>query len=798
MFVCLALIIATATLLSCGEWLDKHGVPCATDEDCFTGFSCDPVEQICVPDLSGDDDSAGDDDAGDDDAGDDDAGDDDAGDDDAGDDDAGDDDTASGTDADGDGVTVEAGDCDDSAANIYPGAPELWGDGIDQDCDGIADVAGASCVASFVVDLPDGSSVTLDGCQSWSLEPAFEFGPADPPQVRSFTLNFAATTLKGFECAVVIVQDPVCGIGYYDAAASANMTTYSLMGCSGVAAPYQQSYTASTGYLRVDTLDAGQVPGNFTQLPLATTIEGYVSVADATGVSLSGNFSLSLEQIVTDEEQQTSCTVSDGDQDDDGAIDLYYGGVDCDDQDPLNFGGNPEVCDGQDNDCDLDADEGLPPGCDADGDLLSSAEELAFGTDPLLADSDADGVDDLEELALGTDPNDPLDSPSNNGDLIFLLGPGATVTPAEHILSTDSTPQELDVYFLFDITCSMGAEISAMHTAVLDIIDTLTCESSGLTCAADFECAAGEVCSLDGQCIEDPASNGCVPSFFSGVGDYRDPGYPIRNLAAMSGDSATTAAAMPGGTGGGGAENLFEAAYCMASPSQCNSSQIEGCAASGIGCPGFRSESVRVLVLITDEDDQANNSYTATSAGSQLAAEGIHFLGIDCDASHMGLADLQAVATAAGSIDSNGQPFVRSGDNAAVVPVVTSALQEILGAGAHEVTIELSEVPGDDGDALPYVDHIEVRPGIDLDGDGTPDCATGLTTTDSNADGFDDVYEDANAGLGLCWALMANATAAPVYTGSIQTMRLQVTVRGDGAIIDQITAFFIIPPGPTF
>jgi hypothetical protein len=39
-------------------------------------------------------------------------------------------------DADGDGVTEEDGDCDDSSAAIYPGAPEVPNDGIDQDCDG--------------------------------------------------------------------------------------------------------------------------------------------------------------------------------------------------------------------------------------------------------------------------------------------------------------------------------------------------------------------------------------------------------------------------------------------------------------------------------------------------------------------------------------------------------------------------------------------------------------------------------------------------------------------------------------
>ena len=48
-------------------------------------------------------------------------------------------------DADADGYTVGAGDCDDEDAAVNPGATEVCDDGIDNDCDGKTDTDDEDC-----------------------------------------------------------------------------------------------------------------------------------------------------------------------------------------------------------------------------------------------------------------------------------------------------------------------------------------------------------------------------------------------------------------------------------------------------------------------------------------------------------------------------------------------------------------------------------------------------------------------------------------------------------------------------
>lgn len=101
-------------------------------------------------------------------------------------------------DLDGDGYTVDQGDCDDSNAAIYPGAIELC-DGLDNNCDGVVDI---SC--------SDPKEVAL--CQEtegeWVEGGCGDYICGEPPPIYCFVSE------PGCNCGPDKVFDPVRGCVY--------------------------------------------------------------------------------------------------------------------------------------------------------------------------------------------------------------------------------------------------------------------------------------------------------------------------------------------------------------------------------------------------------------------------------------------------------------------------------------------------------------------------------------------------------------------------------------------------------
>ncbi len=245
-------------------------------------------------------------------------------------------DTDTDGDGDGDGVSVED-DCDDTDASVYPGASEVWGDGIDQDCDGVADAEGTSCSADLTVAFPDGMSTTLDGCIALTFAATHDYS-ADAPEVGAFSITLGATAEAIFDCRVEFAQSGVCGEGYYDQRESTMQTTMVLKDCAGVGNDYEGTFSATQGYLRIDTVDAGIGGGDHAGQPLTNSLEGHLHVWTDDGIDLEGDIALTLTQVAGDGEEQTECVVTDGDEDGDGYVTaINFDGDDCDDESATIF-----------------------------------------------------------------------------------------------------------------------------------------------------------------------------------------------------------------------------------------------------------------------------------------------------------------------------------------------------------------------------------------------------------------------------------------------------------------------------
>jgi hypothetical protein len=435
---------------------------------------------------------------------------------------------------------------------------------------------------------------------------------------------------------------------------------------------------------------------------------------------------------------------------------------------------------------------------DSDGDGVSDLVETQNGSDPLDIDTDDDGVDDLVETAAGTDPLDPADNPQANGDFVFIVPYEEPTTPQDDTLQFRTSIQYADLYFNIDTTGSMSEEFNTLATTLSSIVQTLSCDETGQTCTQDSDCGTDEICFND-ACIQDPnVGQGCVPDMWTGVGLWNDIN-TYRNALSLQPDPALTASAINPGTYPGGSEAIYQAPACVANPAACPGIPFAtmNCASTGVGCPGFRPEAIRIYLHVSDADNQCYGTgcatFTPSYTGSLLVSQDIKFVALyGTDDGVNQLAQYNALAIAAQSVDPANVPYVYPAADAQVQQKTVEAVLDIVRGNPIDVTIAPEDQPNDAGDALQFIDYLEVN----ISGQGN--CTAGLTTDDIDLDGYEDAYPDLLPGIPVCWdvhPVPVNTTVQPKPEPQLFVAKLKVL--GDGSLVDDRDVYFLVPPKPS-
>jgi len=454
---------------------------------------------------------------------------------------------------------------------------------------------------------------------------------------------------------------------------------------------------------------------------------------------------------------------------------------------------------------------------DSDNDGLSDERESVLGTDPRQVDSDSDGVTDLGEVdGTGTDP---LDSGSTipPGDFFVVLPYNGDRANRPLRFGTDISVA--DVFFLVDMTGSMGGERTNLITGLVGTI------IPGIQAAIpDVQFGAG---GMDDFPTGSYGSGNDLPFYL-----LRSIAPPNEDLGAWSisasptvcpSNAATndigTITGGPNGTpdileavqglpchyGADGPESYVPAMHATATgmgltwpggsvpDHTCPSIPDEAGVRRGYPC--FRPGALPIILLFGDYNFHNGPgghdaySFTAPSYDATVAALtgiGARVIGVFSGSGSL-RTDYETVARDTGTVDGSGSPLVFdiSGDGSGLSTAVVDAVAQLVGGTPQDVNTRTENVPGnpDEFDATLFIKSIVpaegYREGVPGAGYASKDDTTfyGVipgTQVEFNIDFWNDVRPPA-------------ATA--------QIFQAKIIVVGNGvADLDSRNVYIVVPP----
>ncbi len=435
---------------------------------------------------------------------------------------------------------------------------------------------------------------------------------------------------------------------------------------------------------------------------------------------------------------------------------------------------------------------------DSDNDGLSDKYENENGINPIAADTDGDGVTDLIEVAANTDVFSKDDSPRTRGDFVFTIPYQEPAFPRQDTLNFRTSIQYADMYILIDESGSMSGEMESIKKALSTAVDTLTCDDYGVACFGTANCDQGQVCGAGGTCIQNPRASGCIESFYTGYGLYDE---NFSHFVGIQPDPSVTVASLPTKASGGSSEKVYDALSCMADRTYC--ADDSACEIGTESCVGFRDDAVRIVVNVTDEGDACSeNSSTAPQtcppkedqAVEALLKGKVTYVGVNSNDTVDGSNDVRTQNLMNGltertmSVNGEGDPLWFRGADEMAADAIVEAIQDVVKNVPLRVSIDPQETQDDPGDIMHIIDKIQVN------NSGENDCTALPNVEDSDGDGLDDTFSGVVPGTPVCWdvSIFDNETIPPIDEPLVY--RLRMIVRGNEAIIDERTAYFLIPP----
>ena len=468
----------------------------------------------------------------------------------------------------------------------------------------------------------------------------------------------------------------------------------------------------------------------------------------------------------------------------------------------------PETC------VDTDGD-GTPDFLDVDndGDGLSDTFELGISADPFKDDSDGDGANDLIEYGAGSSLTDPADNPQSKGNFVFVVPYKKPSSPDKGSLSFSTSVQAVDLYFAIDTSGSTYDEIDALSQNIKPLMDSLKCKvlDGSFTCNEDKDCAdhgiVDSICSvISHQCVEDPTkkAGGCVSDMWVGTGSWGDCGQfgHIMDVNSNVDSFISRLGSLPHR---GITENVWDAIYCgIASPSESNlcSGRATNCAAGKDTCVGFRDNSLRVFIPLTDEAQMNASNCQSVSRGSSYNVTCFGMSDLDTtlatnvgkyarskNVNIVGFWGGSAECILKSAIEGNGldsSVFNIRCDGSGIVNATKQAIISISQNKPLVITTEASDI--DEG-AAALIDGLSVNI--------TDAAVEGKTCTkvDSIVPGKFEGISALLPGRAVCYDVKPVAVNEVIPAQDVPLVKkAKIAIKGDGSTLSERVVYFLIPP----